>query len=273
MSHQVLSILVIDDEEEIRNTVSAILSDECYLVETAKDGKEAIKASKKTPFDLALVDIKLPDMQGTELLKNLREAQPKMAAIMMTGYPSIENAMKSVNNKADGYILKPFDVPMLLETIKKILAEKSKAYFQMFAEVDRAKSTAPLFKYETPDNLYQNNRQKIVNQSREPEVNVVKPALIQLEKNLELKTAENPTIHEQHDIEPFHLGNSELKEPASIHRIEESVEPAKAGTEETNSSSKTKCSHYFGYLSERTKREPTPETCFECPKLIECLTP
>lgn len=152
MSHQIMSIIVIDDEETIRTTVSEILTDEGYVVETAKNGKEAMHKSKKTPFDLALVDIKLPDIEGTELLKKLREMQPKMALIIMTGQPSVENAIKSVNNKADGYILKPFDVPTLLETIKKTLAEKANAYFQMFTEVERAKASSPIFKYQTPEN-------------------------------------------------------------------------------------------------------------------------
>ena len=72
--------------------VSAILTDKGYLVETAKSGGEAVKTSKKTSFDLALVDIKLPDADGTELLKRLREIQPKIATIILTGQPSIENA-------------------------------------------------------------------------------------------------------------------------------------------------------------------------------------
>jgi DNA-binding response OmpR family regulator len=154
MSHQIQSILVIDDQEVIRTTISAILSDEGYSVETVKNGKEAIKASKKTPFDLALVDINLPDIDGTELLKKLREDQPKMATIILTGQPSLENAIKSVNSKADAYLLKPLDAQILLETIKKILAEKTNAYFQMFTEVERAKKTTPLFKYQTPDKWY-----------------------------------------------------------------------------------------------------------------------
>ena len=156
MSHQIQSILVIDDQEEIRTMVSAILTDEGYLVETAKSGGEAVKTSKQTAFDLALVDIKLPDVDGTELLKRLREIQPKMATIILTGQPSIENAIKSVNNKADGYIVKPIDAQTLLETIKKTLAEKANAYFQMFTEVERAKSSTPIFKYQTPDKWYQN---------------------------------------------------------------------------------------------------------------------
>ena len=92
MSHQIQSILIIDDEEEIRTMVSAILTDKGCSVETAKSGGEAVKTSKKTSFDLALVDIKLPDADGTELLKRLREIQPKIATIILTGQPSIENA-------------------------------------------------------------------------------------------------------------------------------------------------------------------------------------
>lgn len=139
MSFQVQSIIVIDDQEEIRTSIEAILSDEGFLVETAKNGKEAINASKTTQFDLAIVDIKLPDIEGTELLRKLRDNQPKMATLIVTGQPSLENAIKSVNNKADGYLLKPFEPRTLIETIRKILAEKSSAYFQMYAEVERAR--------------------------------------------------------------------------------------------------------------------------------------
>jgi len=156
VSHQIQSILIIDDEEEIRTMLSAILTDKGYLVETAKSGGEAVKTSKKTSFDLALIDIKLPDADGTELLKRLREIQPKIATIILTGQPSIENAIKSVNNKADAYILKPIDAHTLLETIKRTLAEKTNAYFQMFTEVERAKTSTPIFKYQTPDKWYQN---------------------------------------------------------------------------------------------------------------------
>jgi DNA-binding response OmpR family regulator len=139
LSFQVQSIIVIDDQEETRTSIEAILSDEGFLVETAKNGKEAINASKNTQFDLAIVDIKLPDIDGTELLRRLRDNQPKMATLIVTGQPSLENAIKSVNNRADGYLLKPFEPRTLIETIRKILAEKSSAYFQMYAEVERVK--------------------------------------------------------------------------------------------------------------------------------------
>ena len=121
------------------------------MVETVKKGKDALKIVKKTDFDVALIDIELPDTKGTELISKLKKMQPKIATIIITGHPSISNAIKAVNQKADGYILKPYNVPKLLETIKTILAEKTNAYFQMFTEVERVKGKTTVFKYEPPD--------------------------------------------------------------------------------------------------------------------------
>jgi DNA-binding NtrC family response regulator len=151
MQGPIINILVVDDEEEIRTLLSSILIDEGYSVETVENGKQALKICEKSFFDVALIDIELPDIKGTELLHRLKEIQPKMVKIIMTGHPSIENAVKAVNDKADGYILKPFDVPLLLETIKKCVTDKTNACFQMFAEVDNAKKNVPIFKYQHPD--------------------------------------------------------------------------------------------------------------------------
>jgi DNA-binding NtrC family response regulator len=145
------SVLIIDDEAEIRDMLSSVLEDDGYSVETAENGKDAIKKCKNMHFDVALIDIDLPDIKGTELLPKLKEMDPKMVKIIITGHPSIENAVKSVNERSDGYILKPFNIPALLETIKRLIAEKSNEYFQMFTEVEKAKKDTPLFKYQHPD--------------------------------------------------------------------------------------------------------------------------
>jgi DNA-binding NtrC family response regulator len=131
--------------------LTEVLSDEGYSVETAANGKDALKACEKLPFDVALVDVELPDIKGTELLTKLKVVQPKMVNIIITGHPSIENAMKAVNEKADGYILKPFEIPALLAAMKKLVEEKTNAYFAMFTEVEKAKEKTPLFKYSHPD--------------------------------------------------------------------------------------------------------------------------
>jgi DNA-binding NtrC family response regulator len=148
----IINALIIDDDTEVRNTLSAILESEGYLVETAENGKKATRMCEKTPFDVALIDVELPDIKGTELLHLLNEKQPKMVKIIITGHPSIENAKKSVNEKADGYITKPFNVPELLGMIKKLIDDKTNAYFKMFAEVELAKQNTPVFRYQHPNN-------------------------------------------------------------------------------------------------------------------------
>jgi len=74
---------------------------------------------------LALIDIRLPDMEGIELLTKLRDTKPKMRKIIVTGYPTLQNAVAAVNKSADGYVLKPFDVENILLTIKEQLKKQA----------------------------------------------------------------------------------------------------------------------------------------------------
>jgi DNA-binding NtrC family response regulator len=115
------SILVVDDDAAIRKTLSKILEKEGYLVETVESGGKAIEASNERLFNAALIDIRLLDMEGTELLEKLKKTVPKMVKIIVTGYPSLQNAIEAVNKGADGYVLKPFDVGELLAMIEKHL--------------------------------------------------------------------------------------------------------------------------------------------------------
>jgi DNA-binding NtrC family response regulator len=147
----IINALIVDDDHEVRSMLTSILEDEGYLVETAENGKKAILLCEKAPFDVALIDIELPDIKGTDLLAILKEKQPKIVKIIITGHPSIENAAKSVNEKADGYITKPFNVQELMGMIKKLIEEKSNAYLKMFAEVEQAKKNTPVFSYQRPD--------------------------------------------------------------------------------------------------------------------------
>jgi len=130
------NILVVDDDTEVRKVLSSILSEEGYFVEPVENGRQAIRASEKTRFDLALIDIKLPDMEGTELLHRLKEKQPHMAKIIITGFPTLENAMKTINEGANGYVLKPFDIPKLLEMIRKHLNRETAEHISNWMEFD-----------------------------------------------------------------------------------------------------------------------------------------
>lgn len=145
------SILIVDDDPEMRRMLNEFLSDQGYSVETAANGEGALKICQKLPFDVALIDIELPDIKGTELLIKLKLIQPQMINIIITGHPSIENAMKTVNQEADGYILKPFEPSVFLQTMEKLVDDKAKSYFAMFSEIEKAKKNTPLSKYNHPD--------------------------------------------------------------------------------------------------------------------------
>ncbi len=114
-------ILVVDDDENIRKTIKTILEDEGYIVDIAATGNEAIEKTEKTAFNLALLDIRLPDMEGVELLKRMKEAVPRTRKIMVTGYPSMQNAIAALNKNADAYLVKPVNVEKLLNTVKEQL--------------------------------------------------------------------------------------------------------------------------------------------------------
>ena len=125
-------ILVVDDDESLRKVLATILEEEGYAVDTAKNGREAIKKSKVKFYNLALIDIRLTDMEGTKLLTKVKDTMPKMRKIIITGYPSLQNAIEAVNRGADAYVLKPFDIDKVLETIKDQLKkqEEEKRYSQ-----------------------------------------------------------------------------------------------------------------------------------------------
>ncbi len=112
-------ILVVDDDESIRSTVKAILEDEGYIVDLAVTGREAIKRAEETVYNVALIDIRLPDMEGVELLQLMKETVPRTRKIMMTGYPSMQNAINALNKKADAYMIKPVDIEKFLNTLKE----------------------------------------------------------------------------------------------------------------------------------------------------------
>jgi DNA-binding NtrC family response regulator len=117
-------ILIVDDDESIRKIWSTILEDEGYIVETAENGKEAIDKSTMTFYNLALIDVRLPDIEGVTLLARFKETVPRMRKIIITGFPSIKNAIEAVNNKADGYMLKPCEIGKILETIRQQLKKQ-----------------------------------------------------------------------------------------------------------------------------------------------------
>ena len=118
------TILVVDDDKSILRTFTRILQKQDYKVDTAETGREAIEKVESKHYDLALVDIKLPDTDGTELLARLKRQLQNTIKIMITGFPSIESGVKALNEGADAYLVKPVKPEDLLMLIKEKLKNK-----------------------------------------------------------------------------------------------------------------------------------------------------
>ena len=118
------SILIVDDDITILKYATHILQLEGYDVEVAETGFEAIEKSNAHFYNLALLDIKLPDMEGTKLLTKMHRTTPSMMKIMVTGFPSLNNAVEALNMGADAYLLKPVELEKLLRVVKEKLKEQ-----------------------------------------------------------------------------------------------------------------------------------------------------
>lgn len=118
------TILVVDDDQVILQSFARILERHGYDVETAATGHEAIERCKNGLYDVALLDIKLPDMDGTQLLKELHAVSDTMVKIMVTGYASLDSALQSLLLEADAYVLKPVEPDELLKVVAEALSER-----------------------------------------------------------------------------------------------------------------------------------------------------
>lgn len=107
-------ILLIDDDGNIRRVLTEILQEKGYRVDSAETGERAIDLSNKRFYNIALIDIRLPDMSGVEPLTRLKETKPKMRKVIITGYPTLENAIEALNGGAHAYIIKPLDISRTL---------------------------------------------------------------------------------------------------------------------------------------------------------------
>ncbi len=116
-------ILVVDDEDTLRTVLSQELKGEGYEVETAADGLLALDAIKQNKFDLVLLDIKMPNMDGFEVLKYIKQNHNDLKIIMLTGFADLKNAIESKKLGAEDFVSKPYDLVDLLTTIERVLSE------------------------------------------------------------------------------------------------------------------------------------------------------
>ncbi len=117
------NILVVDDEEALRTVLSSELRNAGYEVNTASDGDEAISVVQTKKFDLILLDIKMPKVDGFEVLKFIKQNFPSIKVIMLTGFADLKNAIESKKHGAEDFVSKPYDLVDLLTTIERVLSE------------------------------------------------------------------------------------------------------------------------------------------------------
>ena len=112
-------VLVVDDEECILSLLNELLTDEGYQVNGASNGFDALKKMKKDAFDVMLVDLKLPKMDGIEVLKSVKDIDPMLPVIIMTGHVSLQSAIDAIQQGAYDYITKPFNLEQVLTAVNR----------------------------------------------------------------------------------------------------------------------------------------------------------
>ncbi len=116
-----------DDDKSILRTFTRILQKSGYEIDVAETAKEAIDKSKAKSYDLALIDIRLPDMDGTDLLVKMQKTMHNSIKIMITGFPSLETGVKALDEGADAYLVKPVKPEELLSLIEEKFRAKEEA--------------------------------------------------------------------------------------------------------------------------------------------------
>lgn len=118
------TILIVDDDESICRSLKLIFNRQGYKVDIAVTGQEAIGKLQDKSFNLVLLELKLPDTEGIGLIKHFTKVNPDMGIIIITGYASLETAVRAVNEGVVAYITKPLDIKEVLAKIKKILKKQ-----------------------------------------------------------------------------------------------------------------------------------------------------
>lgn len=116
-------VLVVDDELLIRDLLFDFLSSQGFIVHLAENGKKAMAMMDSIEFQVALVDLKMPEVDGVELTTVLRSKKPSVPVIIMTAYPSMNSAIESIRSGVFDYLIKPFKIADLSETVNLAISE------------------------------------------------------------------------------------------------------------------------------------------------------
>ncbi|HOK46606.1 MAG TPA: response regulator, partial [Bryobacteraceae bacterium] len=123
MSEEKLSILIVDDEEVVRDSLVHWFTEEGYDVDSSASAPDALSKLAGREFDLVIADIRMPGMDGIELLEKIRSEQLDTSVIVMTGYASVETAVRALKHGAFDYITKPFDPDDLSVVVRNALEQ------------------------------------------------------------------------------------------------------------------------------------------------------
>ncbi len=119
------NILIVDDEQSYRQLLSLVFESGGHTIHTASNGREALAVLQREPVDVVISDVRMPDMDGIEMLSAVRETQPDLGVILMTAFASVETAREAFKLGADDFIQKPFDVEELKLIVKKTLEKQA----------------------------------------------------------------------------------------------------------------------------------------------------
>ncbi len=118
-------ILVIDDEDTLRHFLRLTLQDEGYQVTTAAEGRTALELIASHRFDVALVDLRLTDMDGLDIVRHLRQVSPQTSVIILTAYASLDSSIEALRQGAHDYLIKPFQNADLLASVADGIARQT----------------------------------------------------------------------------------------------------------------------------------------------------
>ena len=123
-----IKVLVVDDDSQVCKTVGKILQQNNYQTQTYTQPRQALQAVRKTAFDIGLIDIKMPDVNGVELVEKIKGEDNRVAMIVMTAYPDVQSAAETMRLGARDYITKPFTEEQLLKSVERVAKELGLIY-------------------------------------------------------------------------------------------------------------------------------------------------
>ncbi|MGC8684942.1 MAG: sigma-54-dependent transcriptional regulator [bacterium] len=132
-------IMIVDDEEIVRTSLSSWLLEDGYDVISLESGRKALEALKTSNCDLMLVDLKMPEMDGLELMREVKKIMPELPIIIMTAYATVDTAVRAIKEGAYDYLMKPFDPEEMSITIKKIIKQKMLEQENIYLKKELAK--------------------------------------------------------------------------------------------------------------------------------------